>query len=89
MDAGPHVMFRVGLAIYAACVDFMLQAARLLHVTYRDANALLFFVVWPAVTVGLAVVVAWQHVLLRRAMEGGKDGRDRTGARKKLPPAPN
>jgi hypothetical protein len=60
-------MLRLGLAIYAACVDFMLQLARLLGVTYRDANALLFFVVWPAVTVALTAVVTWQHLLLRRA----------------------
>ncbi len=65
------MILRAGLAVYAACVDFMLQLARLLHVTYRDANALLFFVVWPAVTLGLAVVVAWQQVLLRRAAKSG------------------
>jgi hypothetical protein len=45
----------------------MLQLARLLGVTYRDANALLFFVVWPAVTVALIAVVTWQHLLLRRS----------------------
>ena len=64
-------MLRLGLAIHAACVDFMLQLARLLGVTYRDANALLFFVVWPAVTAGLVAVVAWQHLLLRRAAKSG------------------
>jgi hypothetical protein len=63
-------MLRLGFAIYAACVDFMLQAARLFHVTYRDANALLFFVLWPAVTVGLAALVTWQHLLLRRLKSG-------------------
>jgi hypothetical protein len=42
---------------YAACVDFLLQAARLLGVSYRDANALLFFVVWPAVTAVLVLLV--------------------------------
>jgi hypothetical protein len=60
------MIFRVGFAIYAACVDFMLHAASLFGMTYRDANALLFFVVWPAVTLGLVAVVAWQHVTLRR-----------------------
>jgi len=60
------VIFRAGLAVYAACVDFMLQAARLFGVTYRDANALLFFVLWPGVTAGLVAVVLWQRGTLRR-----------------------
>ncbi len=61
---------RAGFAVYAACVDFMLQAARLLGVTYRDTNALMFFVLWPAVTVGLAVVVLRQRRALRRLRAG-------------------
>ncbi len=63
------------LALYAACVDFMLQAARLLGVTYRDANALLFFVIWPAVTVSLMGVVAWQRRQLRPVGSGRGAGR--------------
>ena len=57
---------RAGFAVYAACVDFMLEAARLLGVTYRDTNAFMFFVLWPAVTVALAVIVVRQRVALRR-----------------------
>lgn len=57
---------RAAFAVYAACVDFMLQAARLLGVTYRDANALMFFVLWPAVTVGLLALVLRQRAELRR-----------------------
>jgi hypothetical protein len=86
------VIVRIGFAVYAACVDFMLHAARLLHVTYRDANALLFFVIWPAVTVALAAVVAWQHMLLRRAMVRRNDRgapEPAHGALKTLPPSPN
>jgi hypothetical protein len=64
------VIARAGFAVYAACVDFMLQAARLLGVTYRDTNALMFFVLWPAVTVGLAVVVLRQRRALRRLRAG-------------------
>lgn len=56
----------MGVAIYAACVDFMIRAAALAGATYRDANAFMFFVLWPAVTVALVVVVAWQAVVLRR-----------------------
>jgi len=66
------VIARVGFAVYAACVDFMLQAARLLGVTYRDTNALMFFVLWPAVTVALTVVVVRQ----RRALHRSRGRRD-------------
>jgi hypothetical protein len=60
----------LAFALYAACVDFMLHAADLLGVTYRDANALMFFVLWPLVTVGLVAVVALQARALRRARRG-------------------
>jgi len=51
--------------VYAACVDFLLHAARLLHITYADANALLFFVVWPLVTIALVVLVVVQALRAR------------------------
>jgi hypothetical protein len=59
-------MTRLGTALYAACVDFLLRVAGLLGVTYRDANALLFFVLWPAVTAALLAGVLWQRGELRR-----------------------
>lgn len=58
-------MTALALAAYCACVDFMLHAARLFGFTYRDANALLFFVVWPAATIALLAVVLWQRRTLR------------------------
>ncbi len=60
------MIVRIGIALYAACVDFMLRAADLLGVTYRDTNAAMFFLLWPAVTLALAGVVAWQRVELTR-----------------------
>jgi hypothetical protein len=59
-------VIRLAYALYAAGVDFMLHAADLLGVTYRDANALLFFVLWPTVTVALVVIVGLQARALRR-----------------------
>lgn len=59
-------MMALALAAYCACVDFMLHVARLFGFTYRDANALLFFVVWPAVTIALVAVVLWQRGALRK-----------------------
>jgi hypothetical protein len=63
---------KFGLAIYAACVDFMIRSAALAGATYRDANAFMFFVLWPAVTLALLVLVAWQAILLRRLDRGRK-----------------
>lgn len=60
-------MERLGFAVYAACVDFMLRAAERLHITYRDANAAMFFLLWPAVTLILGGIVIWQRVALHRA----------------------
>jgi hypothetical protein len=70
-------MTQLGIALYAACVDFMLHAARLLGVTYRDTNAGMFFLLWPAVTVALVLWVGWQAVALdrlRRRPPGGDRG---------------
>lgn len=57
---------RVGFALYAACVDFMLRVAHLTGATYRDANAAMFFVLWPAVTVALAAVALWQRAQIAK-----------------------
>jgi len=57
----------LAFGIYAACVDFMLQLAALAHISYRDANALLFFVIWPVVTLVLFVIVLAQAAALRAA----------------------
>ena len=59
-------MQHLGTAVYAACVDFMIRTANMLGVTYRDTNAGMFFVLWPAVTVILAVIVVWQRLAIRR-----------------------
>ncbi len=59
-------MTAIAFAVYAACVDFMLQAAHLFGVTYRDTNAFMFFVLWPLVTLALILVVVVQGARLRR-----------------------
>lgn len=55
-----------GLWLYWHCTDFMINAANLLGVTYRDTNSGMFFILWPAVTIGLALVLWWQGVVLWR-----------------------
>lgn len=64
-------MTALALAAYCACVDFMLHAARFFGFTYRDANALLFFVVWPVVTIALVAAVLWQRAKLNQLERGG------------------
>ncbi len=59
-------MQALGTVIYAACVDFMIRSANMLGVTYRDTNAAMFFLLWPAVTVLLTVIVAVQRVAIWR-----------------------
>ena len=59
--------------VYAACVDFLLVAAHLLGITYRDANAALFFILWPLVTLVLIGVVLGQAWRLRRLRRLGVD----------------
>ncbi|MEZ0311006.1 MAG: hypothetical protein ACAI38_04495 [Myxococcota bacterium] len=60
-------MHELAYPLYALCVDFMLQLAAMLGVTYRDANTVVLLVVFPAVTASLmlAVVVNWRR--LRRS----------------------
>ena len=64
-------MARLGAAIYMACVDFMLRVAHLTGSTYRDANAAMFFLLWPAVTVVLVVIARRQRAAIRRLRRGG------------------
>ncbi len=59
-------MHSVGLAIYAACVDFMIDTANLCGVTYRDTNAFMFFILWPLVTIALVVLVIAQARALKK-----------------------
>lgn len=59
-------MIDAATTLYAACTDFILAVSHVCGVSYRDANALLFFVVWPALTLGLAAVVTLQGLQLRR-----------------------
>ncbi len=61
-----EIAYRAGYWLYEQCVFFVIHLADLLGVTYRDSNALLFFVVWPAVTVLLYGWVTWNGFVLWR-----------------------
>lgn len=66
------------VGLYWACTDFVINVASLTGLTYRDVNALLFFVLWPAVTLGLLATALWQAVALRRLAP--RRGRPASGA---------
>jgi len=59
-------MRELGFAIYAACVDFMLNLAALFGVTYRDSNALVLLIGFPLTTLVLAMICVWQRIRLAR-----------------------
>lgn len=61
---------QIATSLYIACTDFILAMTHLLHISYRDANALLFFIVWPAVTLALLATVIVQGVQLVREPRG-------------------
>ena len=58
--------------LYWQCTDFMIHSAHLLGITYRDTNAGLFFIVWPAVTLTLMGIVSWQAWVLWRTPRPGR-----------------
>ena len=37
--------------IYIACVNFMLNAAQMSNLTYRDVNVLILLVIFPIITI--------------------------------------
>ncbi len=66
-----ETLFVCGVWLYEQCVTFVIHLADLLDVTYRDSNSLLFFVLWPALSLALVGWVAWNAGVLRR--EQAKD----------------
>ncbi len=59
-------LYQAGTWLYWQCTDFVIHSAGLMGVTYRDANALLFFVLWPLVTLTLTTWVLWQALQLHK-----------------------
>lgn len=55
-----------GIWLYYQCSWFMVNVADMLGITYRDANAGLFFLVWPTVTAALVLWVLWNQLTIWR-----------------------
>jgi hypothetical protein len=64
-------MHELAYAVYAVCVDFMLQLAAMLGVTYRDANTRVLLVAFPAVTASLMLAVLVNRRRLRQFARRG------------------
>ena len=58
-------LIRADYWLYYACVDFTIHLANLTDTTYRDSNSVLFFVLWPGVTLGLWLWIGWNRHQLR------------------------
>ena len=60
--------------VFYGSVDALIWLARLLGITYQEINVLLFLVIWPILTVIMAVAIVklWRknHVLSRKLLEG-------------------
>jgi hypothetical protein len=59
---GLEIIAYLGMFCYVYCTDFLIALTRITGLSYYDVNALIFVVIWPALTVILPVI------LLRRAM---------------------
>lgn len=46
--------------IYVYCTDFCITSANLMGITYEDFCALVFCVLWPAITLGLSLTLVLQ-----------------------------
>jgi hypothetical protein len=55
------VLVAILVCVYYQCAFFMVNAAGLLGIAYRDANAILFFIIWPGVTLLLLGWVGWNQ----------------------------
>ena len=53
-------------SIFEFCVQLLVQAGQALGIGYEAINVWVFVIVWPAMTVAMAGVIAWQRTEIRR-----------------------
>ncbi len=61
-------------AVFDLCVWLLYRLAGLLGVSYQAVNVWIFVVIWPLLTVALAMVVVVQQLKIRR-LRGGREAR--------------
>ena len=59
--------------LYYQCAHFMVHFADFTGTTYRDANSLLFFVLWPLCTVLLFFWCCWNTYQLVNTLATGEE----------------
>lgn len=61
-----ELLIKIAFGIYIYCTDFIINLANLLSISYFDANAIIFCVLWPAITILLISIYVAQKIRLRR-----------------------
>jgi hypothetical protein len=61
-----ELLIKIAFGIYIYCTDFTINLANLLSISYVDVNAIIFCVLWPAITILLISIYVTQKIRLRR-----------------------
>jgi hypothetical protein len=64
-------LFKLTTIVYVYCTDFVINLANLFSVSYYEINALLFCILWPAVTVILLLIFIMQKIRLIKITDKG------------------
>jgi hypothetical protein len=57
-------LFKLATIVYIYCTDFVINLANLFSVSYYEINALIFCILWPAITVILLTICIMQKIRL-------------------------
>jgi len=61
-----NLLFKITFDLYVYCTDFTINIAKLFSISYYDVNAMIFCVLWPAITIILTSIYIIQKIRLRR-----------------------
>ncbi|MFT3890564.1 MAG: hypothetical protein QM730_02930 [Anaerolineales bacterium] len=52
--------------IFDWCVDVLVYWAGVLGITYKEINVWVFVIIWPIVTIIMAVIILWQRPIIHK-----------------------
>lgn len=52
--------------IFDWCVDILVYWAGVLGITYKEINVWVFVIIWPILTIILALLILWQRRMIRQ-----------------------
>ena len=61
-----NLLFKIVFGLYVYCADFTINIAKLFSISYYDVNAMIFCLLWPAVTIMLTSIYIIQKIRLRK-----------------------